>query len=223
MKRLIISDLHLGSRFSNELSILELFNTEDYDELILAGDIIDFIRIPKFTKNTLKILNTIFNNFEKKKQKIIYIVGNHDIAFTNFIESDIANIIEFKKRYDFIDNNKKIRIEHGDDYDSIIIKWEFLMNIICTIANIFERLFNYDISKKWEQLRENTRDKINIYNIMKKNYDVDIFIMGHTHDPKIITKNFNTTIQTYANSGDWVSNNSYIIIENGDIDIKYIK
>lgn len=223
MKRLIISDLHLGSRFSNELSILELFNTEDYDELILAGDIIDFIRIPKFTKNTLKILNTIFNNFEKKKQKIIYIVGNHDIAFTNFIESDIANIIEFKKRYDFIDNNKKIRIEHGDDYDNIIIKWEFLMNIICVIANIFERFFNYDISKKWEQLRENTRDKINIYNIMNKNNDVDIFIMGHTHDPKIITKNFNTTIQTYANSGDWVSNNSYIIIENGDIDIKYIK
>jgi UDP-2,3-diacylglucosamine pyrophosphatase LpxH len=223
MKRLIISDLHLGSRFSNELSILELFNTEDYDELILAGDIIDFIRIPKFTKNTLKILNTIFNNFEKKKQKIIYIVGNHDIAFTNFIESDIANIIEFKKRYDFIDNNKKIRIEHGDDYDNIIIKWEFLMNIICVIANIFERFFNYDISKKWEQLRENTRDKINIYNIMNKNHDVDIFIMGHTHDPKIITKNFNTTIQTYANSGDWVSNNSYIIIENGDIDIKYIK
>ena len=223
MKILIISDLHLGSRFSNELSILELLNTEDYDELILAGDIIDFIRIPKFTKNTLKILNTIFNNFEKKKQKIIYIVGNHDIAFTNFIESDIANIIEFKKRYDFIDNNKKIRIEHGDDYDNIIIKWEFLMNIICVIANIFERFFNYDISKKWEQLRENTRDKINIYNIMNKNNDVDIFIMGHTHDPKIITKNFNTTIQTYANSGDWVSNNSYIIIENGDIDIKYIK
>ena len=223
MKRLIISDLHLGSRFSNELSILELFNTEDYDELILAGDIIDFIRIPKFTKNTLKILNTIFNNFEKKKQKIIYIVGNHDIAFTNFIENDIANIIEFKKRYDFIDNNKKIRIEHGDDYDNIIIKWEFLMNIICVIANIFERFFNYDISKKWEQLRENTRDKINIYNIMNKNHDVDIFIMGHTHDPKIITKNFNTTIQTYANSGDWVSNNSYIIVENGDIDIKYIK
>jgi UDP-2,3-diacylglucosamine pyrophosphatase LpxH len=223
MKRLIISDLHLGSRFSNELSILELFNTEDYDELILAGDIIDFIRIPKFTKDTLKILNTIFNNFKKKKQKIIYVVGNHDIAFTNFIENDIADVIEFKKRYDFIDNNKKIRIEHGDDYDNIIIKWEFLMNIICVIANIFERFFNYDISKKWEQLRENTRDKINIYNIMNKNHDVDIFIMGHTHDPKIITKNFNTTIQTYANSGDWVSNNSYIIIENGDIDIKYIK
>ena len=97
------------------------------------------------------------------------------------------------------------------------------MNIICVIANIFERFFNYDISKKWEQLRENTRDKINIYNIMNKNHDVDIFIMGHTHDPKIITKNFNTTIQTYANSGDWVSNNSYIIVENGDIDIKYIK
>ena len=68
MKRLIISDLHLGSRFSNELSILELFNTEDYDELILAGDIIDFIRIPKFTKNTLKILNTIFNNQKKNKK-----------------------------------------------------------------------------------------------------------------------------------------------------------
>ena len=52
MRRLIISDLHLGSLFVNEDDLIKLLSEEKYDELILAGDIIDFLRIPKFTKKS---------------------------------------------------------------------------------------------------------------------------------------------------------------------------
>ena len=59
MRRLIISDLHMGSLFSRENKILKLLTEEEFDELILGGDIIDFIKVPKFTKTSLEIFNIL--------------------------------------------------------------------------------------------------------------------------------------------------------------------
>ena len=55
--RLIISDVHLGSFYSKEKELLQFLENVEFDELILAGDIIDFIKIPKFTKTTTKIFS----------------------------------------------------------------------------------------------------------------------------------------------------------------------
>ena len=211
MRRLIISDLHIGSFFSREKDILSLLKTEKYDELILAGDIIDFIRIPKFTTITIEIFNVLCN----LTIPIVYVVGNHDIAFNSFIGKNLNNL-KFLKNYEFIDNNKKIRIEHGDDYDNYIIKWEYLMNIICIIANIIERFLNLDLTNYWEKYRKKQRKNINIERIIQKNNDVDIFIMGHTHTPEII----NEKKLLYCNSGDWVQHKSYLILENGKVSLK---
>ena len=76
MRRIILSDLHLGSLFSRENKILNFLKTEKFDELILAGDIIDFIKVPKFTKCSLEIFNILSN----LSTPIIYIIGNHDLA-----------------------------------------------------------------------------------------------------------------------------------------------
>lgn len=212
MRRLIISDLHIGSMFSKENDILRILKNENYDELILAGDIIDFIKIPKFTYKSLDIFNYLFN----LSIPIIYIVGNHDIAFQSFINLE-SNNIKFLKSYEFKDNNKKIRIEHGDDYDNFIIKWEHIMNIICVIANLIERFFHLDITNYYEKYRKNQRNKINIKYIIQKNTDVDIFIMGHTHKPEIVENFVNDNKIIYANTGDWIQHKSYIILEHGNV------
>ena len=138
MRRLIISDLHMGSLFSREEKIIKLLKSEKYDELVLGGDIIDFIKIPKFTKKSAEIFSLIF----KLNIPIKYIIGNHDIAFYEF-DNIIINNCTFLKKYEFEDNEKKIRIEHGDDYDNFIIKWEYIMNIISLVANFIERFFLY--------------------------------------------------------------------------------
>ena len=212
MRRLIISDLHIGSMFSKENDILRVLKNENYDELILAGDIIDFIRIPKFTKKSLDIFNFLFN----LTIPIIYIVGNHDIAFQDFTNHESSNI-KFLKTYEFEDNNKKIRIEHGDDYDNFIIKWEHIMNIICVIANLIERFFHLDMSNYYEKHRTKQRNKINIQKIIQKNADVDIFIMGHTHKPEIVENLVNNNKIIYGNTGDWIQHKSYITLEHGSI------
>ena len=73
MKRIIISDTHLGSSFYQSAELLEFLSNEEMDQLILAGDIIDFIKVPTLTQNCAKILEVI-----GQKTDVIYIIGNHD-------------------------------------------------------------------------------------------------------------------------------------------------
>ena len=87
--RLVISDLHLGSYHAKEEHIYQLLKNTEFDELILEGDIIDFIKIPRFTKTTHKIINYLAS----LNKKIIYIVGNHDVAFKEFIDCSSVLVI----------------------------------------------------------------------------------------------------------------------------------
>ena len=43
--RLIISDLHIGSLHAKEDLLCDMLEEVHFDELILAGDIIDFIKV----------------------------------------------------------------------------------------------------------------------------------------------------------------------------------
>ena len=59
MKRLVISDLYLGSTFSREEMLISLLENKEFDELILAGDIIEFLKVPRFTEDTRKIFDIL--------------------------------------------------------------------------------------------------------------------------------------------------------------------
>ena len=111
--RLIVSDLHLGSAHSKEKELLELLSTIEYDELVLAGDIIEFLRKPEFTKDSIELLKSIVES----EKKIIYLVGNHDDALSAFAGNGLKSI-QFMRSYDFEYGNRKYRIQHGDQYRS---------------------------------------------------------------------------------------------------------
>ena len=59
MKRIIISDTHIGTKFYRSDKLLKFLQTEEYDELILAGDIIDFIKVPVFSERCMEILSAV--------------------------------------------------------------------------------------------------------------------------------------------------------------------
>ena len=73
MKRVIVSDTHIGTKFYKSEELLQFLDTIDCDELVLAGDIIDFIKIPVFTERCLQIIEKM-----KRAKRIVYVVGNHD-------------------------------------------------------------------------------------------------------------------------------------------------
>jgi len=139
--RLIISDLHVGSYHSKENKIYDLLKTIEYDELILGGDIIDFIKIPTFTERSADLFELVSNT----KAKVIYVVGNHDFSFKKFIGKRVSNVY-FTDKYEFDYCGKKYRVEHGDAYEKGIVHSRFLMNIISVVQDFLERYFKYNLA-----------------------------------------------------------------------------
>ncbi len=215
MKRIVISDTHIGSRNYREEELLNFLNSIEYDELILAGDIIDFLEIPFFTGRVIDLIKAI--NFKKS---IIYIVGNHDYSLRGFVGKELYGV-KFLDKYDFEDNGVKIRIEHGDAYDLSIVRNNYVMAALTCIRKILAEKIGIDIEEIWHDFILRRRKLRKIWDILKWNSEADIFIIGHFHIPEtVIWTNEKDEVKTYINCGDWTSACTYIQIENGIAKLK---
>lgn len=211
MKRVIISDTHIGSKFYRSDKLLSFLQTEDYDELILAGDIIDFIKIPVFTDRCMEILNSI----DTKNKNIVYVVGNHDESLLNLVGKKFFNIT-FVRRYDFEEGGRKFRIEHGDVYDKGVFHNRLFVMFLSVLQNILEFSLNFDFTTWWTEIQIKKHKLRSIIHILRHHPRVDVFIMGHTHIPEaLIWVNENGNIKTYINAGDWVTHQTYVTVIEG--------
>ena len=212
--RLIVSDLHLGSAYSKEERLHLLIASTACDELILAGDIIDFIKIPTFTKKTAALLGLI----KSLDCKVVYVIGNHDYVLRDFVGMTVDGI-EFVDKYEFEYHNRRYRVEHGDSYEEGIVQWRYFMKVFSIFQDWVERTFNFNMAAFY--VRNKKRKLKRIWDIVKWNDDVDVFIMGHTHKPEaLIWVDHNERIKTYVNTGDWVDHETYVIIKDGNIRLK---
>lgn len=210
MKRIIISDTHIGTKFYKSSELLSFLDTTECDELVLAGDIIDFIKIPVFTERCLQIIK----KFGKYK-KIVYVVGNHDEGLVGVVGKNLLGI-DFVKRYDFEENGRKFRIEHGDQYDKGAIHNRIFVKFLSVIQNILEFTFEFDFTTWWTEIQIKKHKLRSIINILRHHPKIDVFIMGHTHIPEaLIWVDENQNIKTYINSGDWVTHQTYVIVDDG--------
>jgi UDP-2,3-diacylglucosamine pyrophosphatase LpxH len=210
VKRIIISDTHIGTKFYKSEQLVSFLRTEDYDELILAGDIIDFIKIPVFSERCLEILEAI--DYTKN---IVYVVGNHDESLMGVIGKKFFNI-DFVKRYDFEESGRKFRIEHGDAYDKGALANRVFVKFLSVIQNMLEFTFNFDFTTWWTEIQIKKHKLRSIISILRHHPKIDVFIMGHTHIPEaVIWVDEDQNIKTYINAGDWVTHQTYVTINNG--------
>jgi UDP-2,3-diacylglucosamine pyrophosphatase LpxH len=210
MKRIVISDTHIGTKFYKSDCLLRFLKSEDYDEIVLAGDIIDFIKIPVFTERCLQIIQQI-----GKSKQIVYVVGNHDECLTSVIGKTISDI-KFVKQYSFEENGRKFRIEHGDTYDRGALANKIFITFLSVIQNMLEFTFNFDFTTWWTEIQIKKHKLRSIINILRHHPKIDVFIMGHTHIPEaLIWIDENQHIKTYINAGDWVTHQTYVTIEDG--------
>ena len=215
--RLIISDLHLGSAYSEEQALESFLMTAEFDELILAGDILEFWKKPNFTATTSRLMNYLSNLSNKK---VVYIVGNHDDSFASFAGKTVAGIY-FTKSYDFVYAGRKYRVEHGDDYETGVLNWQYTMQFISLIQNAIERVWSINLTSWWTRRQIKKRKLKRIWDIVRWNEDADVFIMGHTHNPEVlIWVDKNEKIKTYINTGDWVDNCTYVIVKDNEVRLR---
>lgn len=215
MKRLIVSDTHIGSRFCKKDDLLALLKTTHYDQLILNGDIIEFLKVPTFAPIVLEIVKNI-----DLTKEIIYIIGNHDISLSGFIGEQFKNV-KFMDEYCFEEGGRKFRIEHGDKYETGIVHHRVLMKIISAFQDALELIFGWNLSSWYANLKFNKRKIKRLWDIMELNSDVDVLIVGHTHVPEVlIWIDEEEQIKTYVNTGDWISHATYVEINNGVVRLR---
>ena len=168
MKRVVISDLHIGSTHCREEELVRFIETLECDELILAGDIIDFIKVPSFTSKTAQLL-TYLSRF----QSVIYIIGNHDHSLANFVNGTVGNI-KFLDRYEFVDGKAKIytyvKIKSFNNANGIIGiqpdnngQIQFTGNIMLNLNNNFNT--GERIEFKWRRMFNASQNLISSVNL----------------------------------------------------------
>ena len=210
MKRIIISDTHIGSKFYKSEKLLKFLQSESYDQIILAGDIIDFIKIPVFTERCMNILQSI-----DRAKDVVYVVGNHDESFVGLVGKEILDV-KFVKRYEFEAGGRRFRVEHGDEYDRGALHNRIFVKILSVIQSILEFTFNFDLTTWWTEKQIRKHKLRSVIHVLRHNPDVDVFIMGHTHIPEaIIWIDEDQHIKTYINAGDWVTHQTYVTVTDG--------
>jgi UDP-2,3-diacylglucosamine pyrophosphatase LpxH len=238
-KTIIISDLHLGTKYSKTKQLIKFLKSNHSETLILNGDIIDgwqLKRKGKWKKKHTRFFKFIMKYLEDKNHKVIYIRGNHDDFLDQFIPFQIANFI-IVKDYIYESNNKRYFVCHGDVFDSITtnIKWLSIFGDIgySTLLYVNE-LYNgrrIKQGKKYFSLSKYIKKKVKSVVSFIDNFETklstiaiknkcDGIICGHIHSPN------NKMIGSihYLNSGDWVESLTAITEDfNGNWNIHHYK
>ena len=196
MNLIIVSDLHIGSRFFVAEAFEQFLSQipEDF-ELVLNGDIIN-LPYEKLNPSHRKILDLIKQlSF---RQKVIWLRGNHD---NGYVPDQFGKLV-FKRSHSV---GNRLFITHGDDFDEIMPRNQLFLKIFKFLHKVRVMLGAKPVhvaeyAKKWKSL----------YNVLRKNVMANAVkcaiengyqavICGHTHYAEDVI--FNGV--RYINTGAW--------------------
>jgi UDP-2,3-diacylglucosamine pyrophosphatase LpxH len=178
MNAIVVSDLHIGSRyFLNEIFEQFLTSIPQDCELILNGDVIDNVYL-KLSPPHQKILNRIEQI--SLRQSVVWVRGNHD---NGYIPEGFGKV-EFKNRYVI---EQRVLFAHGDYFDGVMPRSQIFMKAFKRMHDLRVKLGAKPVhvaeyAKKWKSfyrfLRQNImRNAVNYAG--EKGYEV--VVCGHTH------------------------------------------
>lgn len=227
-KSIFISDIHLGTKFSQAEQLLEFLKDTESDNLFLVGDIIDGWAIKRkfrWYQSHSDVVQKILRK-ARKGTNVYFITGNHDEFIRPFAPLLLGDSIEIKNEMEYTSlNGDKYLITHGDFFDVITMsqKWlavlgdygyEFLLHLNFFI-NKFCKLIK--IKKKWslsKYIKDNVKKSVsfinNYENILSTHAKRNGFkgvICGHIHKAEI--RQIDTV--HYLNCGDWVESCTAIV------------
>ena len=238
-KSIFVSDIHLGTRFSQAEQFLDLLKETESENLFFVGDIIDGWAIKrkfKWAQSHSDVIQKILRK-ARKGTNVYFITGNHDDFLRPFTPLFMGDNLCVINEYEYTAlNTKRYLITHGDFFDSITMtkKWlavlgdvgyDFLLHVN-HILNKIRKLFK--IKRYWslsKYVKDNVKSSVSFINdfegiltnhALKKGYDG--VICGHIHkaEAKMIQN------VEYLNCGDWVESCSYVVEHfDGRFEVKY--
>lgn len=220
----VLSDLHLGAYGCRAKEICRYLSTIDPAMLILNGDIIDAMQLPKqyWPKTHMQVVKQI-TSMLARGVKVYYITGNHDKAMRRFEHFTIGDFHIVHKLILHHNNGEKSWIFHGDTFDAIRehTRWltrlgtigYALLNSLNGIQNFFRIRTSKESPSVSKKLKRSARfaekyilpfKKTVCELAAHKNYRY--VICGHLHRPEITEFNTKKGSVLYLNAGDWIEN-----------------
>ena len=209
MNAIIISDLHIGSRFFLYQEFERFIrDIPDNYELVLNGDIID----NPFRKLTLPHQH-LLDQIKKasNRHKVVWVEGNHD---KGFVPNGFGKV-QFRRTHN-IEN--RLLIAHGHDFDDIMPKNLAFMKVFKLMHDLRVMLGAQPVhvakyAKKWELFYRVLRG-----NVMKNAVKCAIangyeaVVCGHTHYPEDLVYDG----IKYVNTGAWTESPVYYLLVTAD-------
>ena len=205
MKAIIVSDLHIGSRYFLYQGFERFLQDipKDY-ELILNGDIIDnpFGKLKPLHQKILDIIKQL-----SYKQKIVWVQGNHE---NGYVQKGFGKA-HCRSLYNLGD---KVLIAHGHDFDEIMPRNQGFIKAFKLMHDLRVKLgarpvhvANY--AKRWGILYKVLRNNVmmNAVNCAIQN-GYEAVACGHTHYPE--DKIYNGI--RYVNTGAWTESSAFYLM-----------
>lgn len=215
-RTLVISDTHIGDpRYTDNQKVQNLLRNEDYDRLVLNGDIIDL-----WLSDIQKVQNDPLYQLIKEiasEKETIWCIGNHEYNIEIYKYCGFLPRAYLVDHVELDENGHKILIIHGHQvYSRKNRSWlnRMMSKLNCWIWKHtgidFQAIGNRTKLYKWEIAGK--RKKI----IEKYGQDIDTIIMGHTHLIGYCAANGTTLFDI----GSSMKTRSYAVIDDGVVWIK---
>lgn len=127
-RALFISDVHLGTQWSQATQLLEFLGQARAETLYLVGDIVDFWRIRRgivWHEQHGRVLAEILR-LSKTGTRVVFIPGNHDKGLRAYCNTSFGNIEILQNAVHVTAAGKRYLVTHGDEYDIVVKNAEWL-------------------------------------------------------------------------------------------------
>jgi UDP-2,3-diacylglucosamine pyrophosphatase LpxH len=226
LRSVFISDVHLGSRDSRAVELLQFLASVEVDYLFLVGDIIDFWSLRKnfyWPQQHNEVVRAILRK-AREGARVIYVPGNHDNDMREFCGSVFGNLEIRRKYVHSTADGRELLVMHGDEFDAAVKCSRWLARIgggayelamrLNRGVNLMRRVFGmpYWSFANYLKLRlKNAVRYVEAYEqaaahaaLQRRLHGI---VCGHIHRPGIRTIDG----VLYCNDGDWVENCSALV------------
>ena len=218
---LILSDLHLGAETSHAREATRVLRENQFQRLILLGDIFADLNFARLTKEHWKFLGYIRKLSNPKRNiEVVWVEGNHDHGLTDIM----SHLVGVRVYQDYAWNYRGLRhiAIHGHQFDGFqvsrlrVSRWGTSLYLALQkldfrnkpIARLIDRL-----NTRWLRMSSKVAVGALAY---AKHHEAERIFCGHTHEALLVERDG----ISYYNSGGWVDSRlTYLTIDETGVQI----
>jgi UDP-2,3-diacylglucosamine pyrophosphatase LpxH len=216
-----ISDLHLGTKHSQVIRLLDFLRDTECDHLYIVGDFIDGWQLRRkwYWSEEYNVLIQKLLRKNRKNTRVTFITGNHDEFLEKFLGISFGTMQLVDRTVHTAADGKRYLVLHGHQFDGIShfnrlldrvgsVLYEHILEMNVWVNRV-RRMFGFGYWSFASYIKLKAKRAVEyvshyeeaMVQFSRKN-GMDGVICGHIHRPEIRTVDG----IRYMNCGDWVEN-----------------